>query len=456
MSTLDKNLKTNLSQLDVSHHLHPFSDYKAMKAEGVRIITDAEGHYIIDSSGKRIIDGMAGLWCVNVGYGRRELIDAATEQLSRMPYYNTFFKTSNTPAALLSERLTGIAPDGFSHVFFANSGSEANDTIVRMARHFWAVEGKPSKRVIISREFAYHGSTVAAAGMGGMVGMHSQAGSAEDMRHIRAPYGFRYRGEMDEASFAETAASWLEDEIMAIGADKVAAFIAEPIQGSGGVIVPPAGYFEHIQRICRKHNILLIADEVITGYGRTGEWFACQTLNIAADFITTAKGLTSGYIPMSAVLVGDRVATALIEEEGDFHHGFTYSGHPVGAAVALANLEVIEKEGLIKRVREETAPHLAEALTRLSDHPLVGEVRSFGLLGGIELVKDKDSLTGFDNEGETGAICRNHATERGLMMRAMRDVMLLSPPLTFTCEDIDTVIDLALMALDDTLKTLNK
>jgi len=448
--------QTPLSDIDISHHLHPFTDYKSMKAEGTRIITHAEGHDIIDSNGNRILDAMAGLWCVNVGYGRQELIDAATEQLKKLPYYNTFFKTSNAPAAQLAERLAAISPAGLDHVFFANSGSEANDTIVRMIRHFWALEGRPDKQVIISRNYGYHGSTTIAASMGGMSGMHAQAARLPDFRHIKPPYGFLYQGNMDDATFAETAASWLEAEIQAVGSDKIAAFIAEPVQGAGGVIIPPHGYFDHIQAICRKHDILFVADEVITGYGRTGQWFASQTMGLEPDLMATAKGLTSGYMPMSAVLVGDRVATRLIEDGGEFYHGFTYSGHPVAAAVALANLDLIEREGLITRVREDTGPYLAEALRRLDDHPLVGETRSFGLLGAIELVEDKAEPRRFQNEGETGIICRDHAIRRGMMMRAVRDGMILSPPLTFTRADIDRVVEITRGALDDTLVSLGR
>ena len=445
-----------LSDIDISHHLHPFTDYKSMKSEGTRIITEAEGHFIIDSDGNRILDGMAGLWCVNVGYGRQELIDAATKQMQALPYYNTFFKTSNAPAAALAEKLASIAPEGINHVFYANSGSEANDTIVRMVRHFWALEGKPQKQKIISRDYGYHGSTTVAASMGGMSGMHQQAGNLPDFHHIKPPYGFLYQGNMDDATFAETSAGWLETAIQELGADNIAAFIAEPIQGAGGVIIPPEGYFNHIQEICRRHDILFVADEVITGYGRTGQWFASQTMGLEPDLIATAKGLTSGYQPMSAVLVGDRVANRLVQDGGEFYHGFTYSGHPVAAAVALANLELIEKENMIETVREVTAPYLAEALAPLADHPLVGEVRTFGLLASIELVEDKNGPVLFEDEGAVGVICRDHAINRGLMMRAVRDGMILSPPLTFTKDDIDQVVAIATAALDDTLATLGR
>jgi len=441
-------------QLDSAHHMAPFTDYGEQRKHGARIITHAEGHYIFDSDGNRILDGMAGLWCVNVGYGRSELVDAATRQMTVLPYYNNFFKTSNKPIIALSKRLAEITPDGLNNVFYANSGSEANDTIIRMVRHFWALEGHPEKRVIIGREYGYHGSTIMSASMGGMSGMHEQAAAEPDFDHIRPPYGFLHQGNQDEAQFAANAASWLEDKIIEIGADKVAAFVAEPVQGAGGVIVPPEGYFEHIQDICRRHDILFIADEVITGFGRTGYWFASQRMNLSPDMMTMAKGLTSGYVPMSAVMVGDRVAERLISDGGEFYHGFTYSGHPVAAAVALANLDIIEGEGLIERVRDDTGPYLGEALAPLADHPLVGEVRTYGMLAAIELVNSKEGPELFADVGTVGMMCRDHAVANGLMMRAVRDGMILSPPLTFTRDDIDATAAIAKTALDATAADL--
>jgi putrescine aminotransferase len=441
-------------QLDSAHHMAPFTDYGEQRKHGARIITHAEGHYIYDSDGNRILDGMAGLWCVNVGYGRSELVDAATRQMTVLPYYNNFFKTSNKPIIALSKRLADITPEGLNNVFYANSGSEANDTIIRMVRHFWALGGRPEKRVIIGREYGYHGSTIMSASMGGMSGMHEQAAAEPDFDHIRPPYGFLHQGNQDEAQFAANAASWLEEKIREIGADKVAAFVAEPVQGAGGVIVPPEGYFEHIQDICRRHDILFIADEVITGFGRTGHWFASQRMNLSPDMMTMAKGLTSGYVPMSAVMVGDRVAERLISDGGEFYHGFTYSGHPVAAAVALANLDIIEGEGLIERVRDDTGPYLGEALALLADHPLVGEVRTYGMLAAIELVKSKEGPELFADVGVVGMMCRDHAVANGLMMRAVRDGMILSPPLTFTRDDIDATVAIARTALDATAADL--
>ena len=452
--TFDEISTNEWQALDSAHHMAPFTDYGDLRQKGARIITHAEGHYIYDSDWNRILDGMAGLWCVNVGYGRPELVEAAATQMAKLPYYNNFFRTSNQPVAELSAKLAKITPDGLSNVFYANSGSEANDTIIRMVRHYWALEGKPEKRVIISRDFGYHGSTIMSASMGGMSGMHEQAANEPDFAHIRPPYGFLHQGNQDEAEFAANAASWLDDKINEIGASNVAAFVAEPIQGAGGVIVPPAGYFKHIQEICRRHDILFVADEVITGFGRTGQWFASQTMELEPDMMALAKGLTSGYVPMSAVMVGDRVANKLVADGGEFYHGFTYSGHPVAAAVALANLELIEREDMITRVREDTGPYLAEALAPLAEHRIVGEIRTFGVLAAIELVKSKDGPEMFEDTGATGVICRDHAINRGLMMRAVRDAMILSPALTYSRADIDETVRIAAQALDATADQL--
>lgn len=441
--------------IDACHHLAPFTDYANIRKTGARVIERADGHYITDSDGHKILDAMAGLWCVNVGYGRQALVEAAAKQMTKLPYYNNFFKTTNQPIAELSERLATLTPNGLNNVFYANSGSEANDTIIRMVRHFWALQNKPNKRVIIGREYGYHGSTILSASMGGMVGMHQQAADEPGFSHIKPPYGFLYQGNLSEDDFATAAASWLDEKIIEIGAHNVAAFIAEPIQGAGGVIIPPAGYMKKVEAICRSHDILFIADEVITGFGRTGHWFASDYYGLEPDMMTLAKGLTSGYVPMSAVMVGDRVANRLIDDGGEFCHGFTYSGHPVAAAVALANLKIIEDEKLVDRVRDDTGPYLSDALGPLADHPLVGEVRSFGMLAAIELVKEKAGPVLFEPIGEVGVMCRDHAIADGMMMRAVRDGMILSPPLTFGRDDIDQAIKIAIRALDQTALDLN-
>ncbi len=441
---------------DLAHHLHPFTDYKQLAAEGGgRVITHADGVYLWDADGHRYLDGMAGLWCVNVGYGRRELVSAAAEQMMELPFYNTFFKTTTPPAAELATLLSDLTPAHFNHVFFANSGSEANDTILRMVRHFWHLEGKPERRVVISRRNAYHGSTTAALSLGGMDAMHRQGGIIPDIVHVDQPYWYGEGGDMDKEEFGLKAARAIEEKILELGADKVAAFIGEPIQGAGGVIIPPQSYWPEVQRICKKYDVLLICDEVICGFGRTGNWFGYETFGIeSADFITLAKGLSSGYLPISAAMVGDRVAQTFIDKGGEFFHGFTYSGHPAACAVALRNIEIIRREGLVERVRDETGPHLAKALKTLEGHPLVGETRSMGLIGAIELVEDKAARKHFEEPGKVGTMCRDHCINSGLIMRAVRDIMVMSPPLIITPQQIDEMIVLARKAIDATARDL--
>ncbi len=440
-----------LQEIDGAHHLHPFTDHKDLRAAGTRIITRADGPFIYDSEGNEILDGMAGLWCVNVGYGRHELAEAAYAQMKELPYYNSFFRCSTPTPVLLSRKLAEIAPAGISQVFYGSSGSESNDTALRLVRHYWALEGKPEKTVIVSRKMAYHGSTVAGASLGGMAAMHSQLGGpVPGIVHAMMPYAFELSlpGE-SEHDFGIRAARSVEDAILEAGPDKVAAFIGEPVMGAGGVKIPPASYWPEIQRICRKYDVLLMLDEVITGYGRTGAWFAAQSMGIEPDTITTAKALTSGYQPLSALLVGDRIASTVIEKGGEFYHGYTYSGHPVACAVALANLEIIEKEGLIERVRDDTGPYFRKALMEgLASHGIVGEVRTIGLMGAIEIVKDKETRERFPGDGAAAVVVRDHAIANGMMLRATGDTMILSPPLIWTRQTIDMAADRIARALD--------
>jgi putrescine aminotransferase len=442
---------------DLSHHLHPFTDTKSLSEKGgSRIITKADGVWLEDSEGNKILDAMAGLWCVNVGYGRRELADAAHRQMLELPYYNTFFNTATPPAIELADKLVELTPEGLNHVFFGCTGSDANDTIVRLVRHYWNLAGQPDKKTFISRDKAYHGSTLAAASLGGMSAMHAQADlPLPGFEHIMAPYWYDEGGDLEPEAFGLQAAQALEDKILELGPDKVAAFIGEPIQGAGAVIIPPASYWPEIQRICRKHDVLLIADEVICGFGRTGHWFGSEAFAIQPDLMPMAKGLTSGYLPLSAIMVGDRVADRLIGEGGEFQHGFTYSGHPVACAVALENIRILEDERLIEKVRNDTGPYLARALGQaLADHPLVGEVRSLGLIGAIELVEDRAARKHFEPIGEVGFKCRDHCFANGLVMRSIRDCMVFSPPLTFGHVEIDLLVERARRCIDLTAQDL--
>ena len=442
--------RTQLQAIDAAHHLHPFTDHKELRAAGSRIITRAEGPFIYDSEGAEILDGMAGLWCVNVGYGREELARAAYDQMKELPFYNSFFRCTTPTPVLLSQKLAELAPDNVNQVFYGSSGSEANDTALRLVRHYWALEGKPSKNIVISRKTAYHGSTIAGTSLGGMSGMHSQLyGAVPNIVHVMPPYSFELAlpGESDH-EFGLRAARAIEDAIVEAGPENVAAFIGEPVLGAGGVKIPPASYWPEVQRICRKYDVLLMIDEVITGYGRTGEWFASQTYGIEPDTVTTAKALTSGYQPLSALLVGDRVASTVIGKGGEFYHGYTYSGHPVACAVALKNLEIIEREGLVERVRTDTGPYFAAALAdRIGTHALVGETRAVGLMGAVEIVRDKGGRERFGTEG-AGDHVRDLAIANGLMVRSVGDTIIMAPPLIWTREHVDMACDRLARALD--------
>ncbi|AIS10430.1 aspartate aminotransferase family protein [Pseudomonas chlororaphis] len=439
--------------LSSEHHLAPFSDFKQLKEKGPRIITNAEGVYLWDSEGNKILDGMAGLWCVAIGYGREELAEAASKQMRELPYYNLFFQTAHPPALELAKAISDVAPQGMNHVFFTGSGSEGNDTMLRMVRHYWAIKGQPKKKTIISRVNGYHGSTVAGASLGGMTYMHEQGDlPIPGIVHIPQPYWFGEGGDMTPDEFGTWAANQLEEKILELGVDNVGAFIAEPIQGAGGVIVPPDSYWPRIKEILAKYDILFVADEVICGFGRTGEWFGSDFYDLKPDMMTIAKGLTSGYIPMGGLVVRDEVV-AVLNEGGDFNHGFTYSGHPVAAAVALENIRIMRDEKIIERVKAETAPYLQKRLRELNDHPLVGEVRGVGLLGAIELVQDKATRARYVGKG-VGMICRQFCFDNGLIMRAVGDTMIIAPPLVITKEEIDELVSKARKCLDLTLSAL--
>ena len=450
----NKNPQTLAWQnLSNDHHLAPFSDFKQLKEVGPRIITTAKGVYLWDSEGNKILDGMAGLWCVAIGYGRDELADAASKQMRELPYYNLFFMTAHPPVLELSKVIAQVAPEGMNHVFFTGSGSEGNDTMLRMVRHYWAIKGQPNKKVIISRKNGYHGSTVAGASLGGMTYMHEQGDlPIPGITHIAQPYWFGEGGDMSPEEFGIWAANQLEEKILEIGVDNVGAFIAEPIQGAGGVIIPPDTYWPRIKEILAKYDILFVADEVICGFGRTGEWFGSDFYGLKPDMMTIAKGLTSGYIPMGGLIVRDEVV-AVLNEGGDFNHGFTYSGHPVAAAVALENIRILRDEKIIEKVHAETAPYLQKRLRELNDHPLVGEVRGVGLLGAIELVQDKATRKRYEGKG-VGMICRQFCFDNGLIMRAVGDTMIIAPPLVISKSEIDELVTKARKCLDLTLEVL--
>ena len=446
----DINVAATLQELDAAHHFHPFTDHKDLHARGVRVITSAEGVFLHDDKGNKILDGMAGLWCVAAGYGRKELVEAAATQMAKLPYYNTFFKTTNEPAVRLAHRLAQISPEGLNHAFFACSGSEAVDSALRTARVYWQTLGKPNKKIIIGREYGYHGSTTLGASAGGMEDMHRQGGDMPNFVHVLPPYWYGKGGQMSPEEFGIYAARQVEAKIHELGAENVAAFIGEPIQGAGGVIIPPETYWPEINRICKENDILLIVDEVICGFGRTGKMFGSDYFGIKPDMMTMAKGITSGYLPLSAVMLHDRVAEVMINEAGEYYHGFTYSGHPVSCALALKNIEILQNEGLVASATTKGELLRAKLNEALGDSPLVGEIRGVGLIGAIELTADKRTRKSFTKKGRVGTICRDFCIENGLIMRAVGDTMVFSPPLTISEGEIDLMVRLAKKSIDQT------
>jgi putrescine aminotransferase len=434
-----------LRRMDVAHHLPAQSDYKLQEElGGSRIIVRADGCTIHDAEGHSMLDGMAGLWCVNVGYGREELARAAYEQMLELPFYNTFFKTATAPAIRLAAQVASRLGNDLTHIFFGSSGSEANDTAFRLARHYWALRGQPQRQIFISRWNAYHGSTVAGASLGGMKAMHAQGGlPIPGIAHVMQPYWFGEGFGEDPAKFAARAAQAIETRILEVGAENVAAFIGEPVQGAGGVIIPPPGYWPLVAAICRKYGILLIIDEVICGFGRLGRWFGFQHYGIKPDIVSMAKGLSSGYLPISATAVAAPIVAELKRAGGDFVHGYTYSGHPTAAAVALKNLEIIAREHLVERVAADVGPYLARALARLNGHAIVGETRSLGLIGALEIVACRGTNERFcGKEGTAGPIVRDACIRNGLMVRAIRDSIVTCPPLIITHAEIDRLVEI--------------
>lgn len=446
-----KNAHT-LQAIDSKYHLHPFTDSKSLAKEGSRIISRGKGCYIIDVDGKKYLDGMSGLWCVNLGYSCTELIKTATNQMKTLPYYNHFFQCSTEPAINLSAEILAVAPKGMRRVFYTSSGSEANDTALRLIWHHFSVLGKPKKNIIISRNNAYHGSTVASTALGGMSWMHAQMPKQPFVKHVSQPYWFEKKmsgANINEREFGVALAKELDEKITKIGADRVAAFWAEPIQGAGGVIIPPASYWPAVKKVLRKHDILLVADEVITGFGRVGSWFASSVYNLNPDLILFAKGVTSGYVPLGGVIVGNTV-NASINRGGDFNHGFTYSGHPLACAIGLSAIKFMKKKKVVENVKNTIAPYFARELNTLKDHPIVGEVRVKGLLAAIELVKNKKTLKRIADVDEVGTVCRGFALDNGVVMRACGGAMVLAPPLVITKKEIDILISRVRKTLEDT------
>ena len=425
MAYLNRTTK-QWQEIDTAHHLHPFTDYKSLAKEGSIIVTKADGVHLTTSDDKQLLDAMSGLWCVNVGYGRKNLADVAYKQMQELPYYNSFFKTATPPSIELAKELAEISPHDLNHAFFSSSGSEANDTVVRMVRRYWDLKGKPNKKTFISREYAYHGSTMTGMSLGGMTAMHAQGDMMPGFEHVLPPYWYKYGSDMSHDDFGIHAANKIEEKINEIGPDNIAAFIGEPIQGAGGVIIPPDTYWPRVQEICKKYDILLVVDEVICGFGRTGNWFGSDTYNIKPDIITMAKGITSGYIPLSGIMICDRVCETLINEEN-----------------------------LIEQSRNVSV-YLEQQMREIEKHPLVGEVRMKSFIGAVELVKDKETREMFEDTGTVGTVCRDYCIENGLVMRAVRDGMIFCPPLIFNNNHVDELCEKLKTSLDQTLDHISK
>ncbi len=446
---------------DLAYLVHPQSNLHAHQETGPHVITRGEGVYVYDDQGKRYIEGLAALWCASLGFSEQRLVDAATRQMQTLPFYHMFGSRSHNPGIDLAEALIKIAPKSVTHAFFANSGSEANDTAIKIAWYYNNALDRPKKKKFIARNRAYHGVTLAAASLTGLPAMHGDfdlpmAGIVRvDCPHF---YHEAKPGESED-DFAARLAADLEKTILAEGPETIAAFIAEPVMGAGGVVVPPAGYFPRVQEILKRHDILFIVDEVITGFGRTGRMFASETFGLVPDMLTVAKQLSASFLPISAVLVSDKINDALIKQSqklGVFGHGFTYSAHPVCAAVALETLKIYEERNIVGHV-QEVAPVLQAGLRKLGEHPLIGEARGVGLIGAVEVVRDKAGHENFDAKLGIGNRVAKKALEYGVMIRALRmDVIAICPPLIITAPQIEEMLDGIRRALDDVAAELQQ
>ncbi len=439
---------------DIAYHLHPYTNARRHEEQGPLIISEGEGVMVRDDQGNQYIEAMAGLWCTALGFGEQRLVKAATAQLAKLPYYHSFAHKVPEPVIDLAEKLIELAPVPMSKAFFANSGSEANDTAVKLIWYHNNARGRPEKKKIIGRIKGYHGITIASGSLTGIPVNHTDFDlPIANIVHTGCPHHYRFAqdGESEE-DFATRLAAELEQLILDEGPETVAAFVGEPLMGAGGVMPPPATYWDKIQRVLRKYDVLLVADEVICGFGRTGSYWGCNTFNIKPDIMTMAKALTSGYVPMSAVLISDEVYQPIADNTakvGNFGHGFTYTGHPLAAAVAMETLKIYEERDIVARVRGLMGP-FQERLRRFADQPLVGEVRGVGLIGAVELVADKASKALFDPPGKVGAYFVGRAQAHGLIVRPLADTIAVCPPLIISEAEIERLFDAFGQALDDT------
>jgi len=439
----------DLQALDQAHHMHSFTAASAMRQSPPFVVDSADGAYI-SGQGIRLLDMMAGLGCVNVGYGRKELAETAKKAMEALCYYHSFSAVSNPTAAALAGRLAELAPEGMNKVFFANSGSEANETVLKLINFYWKQKGQPNRRKIITRDYAYHGSTIATTALNGNPAMIEPYGiEDEHVVRVGAPFWYRHGGDMSPEEFGKACIKELEDKILEIGPENIAAMFVEPVQGTAGAIVPPEGYLQEVERVCRAHDILIVADEVVTGLGRTGHWFAQETFDFKADIMTLAKGLSSAYLPISAAIVDDAVADVIESGNSIFQHGYTTSAHPVAAAVALRNIDILQEEGLITKIREDVGPYFLKKLKELEASPFVGEVRASGLFAGIELAKDKATREQYPLELGLCNHVGQSALMRGLIVRPCGNVLVLCPPFIVNHAEIDFTVDVLKQSLEE-------
>ena len=453
MSFYGHNL--NAEAFDRDYHLHPFTDLKSLASSGPLMIERGQGTRLWDNKGKEYIDGLAGLWCVNIGYGRSEIAEAISRQAKALPYCQAFAGMTSTPPALLSERIVNMAPVNMKRIFFGTSGSDANDTAVKIVWYYNNARRQPKKKKILARSRAYHGVTVASASLTGLEGVHKAFDlPAFDVVRLSAPHYYWAKGDgVSEEEFVDRLIAELEETIEREGAETIAAFISEPIMGAGGVIVPPDGYFRRVQEILKANDILFVADEVICGFGRLGKMFGSQVFDLRPDIITIAKGITSGYQPLSGCMVNADVYKGLesgSSEIGFFGHGYTYSAHPIPAAAALANLDILERENLVKNAADAGSHMQAQLKSRAGSHPLVGDVRGHGLIGAVELSASKDRHVPFAPAMGVAKSVYAEALNQGLITRALQggDILAFSPPLTITNSEIDEIVDKLVSALN--------
>ena len=461
MMDIERDKAREIWLKDKQHFLHPWTHFESFKKAGSLVIESGAGCYVHDINGNRYLDGIGGLWCVNVGYGREEIIEAIAHQARDLAFYNPFTDTTNIPASLLAERLTNLAPENIDHVFFSLGGSTAIDTAFRLIQFYQNCRGKPEKRHMISRREAYHGSTYIAMSLGGKKGdrVPEFEYKTDTIHHISCPNLYRRPNHMSEVQFCDSLVQEFETKIAEIGPQNVAAFFAEPIMGAGGVIVPPEGYLARLWEICRTNDILFVADEVVTAFGRLGEIFASQSVfGIKPDIITCAKGLTSGYQPLGATLLSKEIYDTISSDNPDrvFAHGFTYSGHPVACAAALENIDILEREKICQYVRDDAGPYFIEKLSELKDLPIVGDVRGMHFMACIENVADKETKALFPDSVDVGKMISDHAEKLGLIVRPIGHLNILSPPLVMTREQIDFAVDALRESILRTVENLSK